>query len=1020
MNQAQRTRCRMWNGKAVAVCMLGLGVLHADAAMLGRAAMTVRDTANLALPATHDNDLASGVLVQSTQATVRVVVDLGEPTTVHRVFLTAAKSALETNTNRPAISPARTLTASVRIATNATSTGVLLASREIGSVTGREIRVSANLRFKPATGRYLRLELARGDLPHGWNVGEIEVYGWTGDRSAHRGDAVVVATNAPAPLRLTADELSYYLGEIAGNPIPVIAPNQTNQYPGTIYRIVDLKPLANSYTQMTNNLANGTLPSIPVNVLREGREVVFRAWPYRNVLWSVWEFLDRQGVKWVYPGAHGDHVPTDRGILPDVAPLQYTPSTEFIYANFGVEYLRNDPDAFLHFWRNRWSHTWGGHQRDTFGGEEVPKKPYPNVTIHPDHVEGLAGYPHNFNNVLPPRILEQNMDWCGILTNSRWASWVGEANFNRRALPRDNQSTFDLTHPGPRQFIINKLIAYWPEHAKYHGTLVWMLPEDSTLFSEDEQSVALRQPLVEDYEPYAMPYPWAVSGDYYDFIRAIAEGIQNAIPEAIVGAMAYSNTHLPPTNHPPLPDNVLVDICLYGARNLPMTSPKNAEMRKRLNDWRGLATHLRHYDYDLIHSESGALKMPVPLVSAFADRAKFYHELDMLDGGTQADLDTIPYNPWNYYAYPRFHWNVELDAATVIDEFFTGYFKEAAGPMKNYYTTLERYLIANNVSLQARGYDYGLRVGAYPIAVLRKMHQHLLAAEALVTSWVTRERILRIREGLDWILERRELMYEDLVDTSIFPRVTPTQGVTIDLRFAAIQTAGQDVGDAWFMFSWAQVGDYVTIEQPGRYRVTIRAGIGYSKSEPGNRQMLFHIGGIQYGPFMIDHETVETYTLLVEIPAGLYEIAVEDLYNRGPFKVASIAIERDNPDPIVPFALRGTSSSQYTYDFASTDNPAALIDSDWDGTSDLLETFAGTDILDDACFFAARGLKPGPNGPLVTWSSVPGKSYALYRADALGGALHLVADNIAATPPENAYADALAGTGNGFYHIAVR
>lgn len=1006
----------------------GVGLLltcspFANAGLLNAAGLVARDAAGADIPFVLDNSLATGHLFQGGQPTIRCVVDLGATTTVQRVLFAAARGGLETDPSRPAISLPRSVTASVRISNQPTGSGSLLASREIGGVTGREIRVSASLRFKPSTGRYLFIELNRGDLPQGWNIGEIEVYGWAGDWSAFKQDAVVLATPAPAPLQLAANELSYYLGEIAGYPIPVVTPAQASSYPGTLYRIVDLKPLAQSYEQMTNNLATGALPTVPVNVEREGGEVIFRAWPYRNVLWSVWEFLDRQGVRWVYPDAHGELVPTGRGILPNIAPFQYTPTTDFIYANFGVEYLRNDPDAFLHFWRNRWSHTWGGHQRDAFGGDEVPKRPYPNIAIHPDHVEGFGGYPHNFNNVLPPRILEQNMEWCGIITNQRYASWIGAQNLNARKLQRDNQSTFDLTHPGPRDFIINKAKAFWPEHAKYHGNILWMLPEDSSLFSEDEQSQAMRMPFVEDFEPYAMPYQFVTSGDYYDFIRAIADGIRNDIPEAIVGAMAYSNTHLPPTNYPPLPENVLVDVCLYGARNLPMSSPKNAEMRRRLLAWRELATHLRHYDYDLIHSEYGALKMPVPLVSAMADRARFYQQLDMLDGGSQADLDSLPYNPWNYYAYPRFRWNISLSADTVLDDFFTGYFREAAGPMRAYYTTLERYLIANNVSLQARGYDYGLRVGAYPIPLLRRLHQLLLEAEGQATYWVTVERIRRIREGLDWILQRRELTYDDLVHVEIFPSVGPGKSLTMDLRLVSIQTAGQDVGDAWFLFSWAQVGDYVRVEKPGRYRVAIRAGIGYGGAEPGYRRMLFHIGGVQYGPFAIDHESVDTYNLLVEIPAGVFEVAVEDVYNRGPFKVGTITIAPDEEEEPVLLRLRSATASasgERNFNFAGPNNPAASVDSDWDGVPDISETVAGTDTFDPGCYFAAKTILRAGGGFSVTWRSVSGKEYALYRATSLGGAFELVADGIPATPPENTFADALASSPTAFYSVAVR
>ncbi len=997
----------------IATAVLVCGPVTGRAALLDRGTWVARDAAGTTLGAVHDNALETGASLSSTQGTVRCIIDLGSVATVHRVIVTPARGTLDTS--QVALTNPRSVQFRVSVNSQPQPLATPTASREIGGITGVELRVSASLRFQPAVGRYVVIEVARGDLPHRWNVGEVELYGWPGDRLTARGDAVVLAGGSPAPLKLAADELTYYLGELAGRPVPTIQPGAESAYTGTLYRIVDLKPLAQSYEQMTNNLANGALPAIPVNVERNGREVVFRAWPYRNVLWSVWEFLERQGIRWVYPDAHGEVVPAGQGVNLDVLPLQYTPSTEFIYANFGVEYLRNDPDAFLHFWRNRWSHTWGGHQRDAFGGSEVPKKYIPNVAIHPDHVEGLAGYPHNFNNVLPPRILEQHMEWCGILTNSRWASWVGEANFNRRALPRDNGSTFDLTNPDARAFIINKVISYFPEHSKYHGSLVWMLPEDSTLFSEDPQSVALRQPQVEDYEPYAMPYPWAVSGDYYDFICAIAEGVQNDVPDAVIGAMAYSNTHLPPERGP-FPDNVLVDVCFYGARNLPLSSPKNAEMKSRLLRWRELASRLRHYNYDLIHSESGPLPMPVPLVTAMADRARFLHEIDMPDGGTQADLDTIPYNPWNYYAYPRFYWDASRKPADVLREFFLGFYREAGLPMLSYYTTLERYLIANNVSLQARGYDYGLRVGAYPIGVLRKMHQHLSAAESQATYWVTRERVRKAREGLNWILNKRGLTYEDLSSTTGFLRAGPDSSATIDLRFASIQTAGQDVGDAWFLFSWAEVGDYVLIEQPGRYRVTIQAGIGYTNPEPGNRQMMFHIGGIEYGPFVIDHVSVDTYTLLVEIPAGLFEVAVVDLYNRGPFKVASIQIERDGADD-QPVA-RATRSTPRIYDFASSDNPAGQIDSDWDEVSDIYESVAGTDEYDPDSFFASRSLTSADGTAQLRWSSVEGKRYAVYRARDLLSEFQLIASDLPGTPPENTFADA-GFDASAVYQVAV-
>jgi hypothetical protein len=985
--------------------------------LLNSSSWSIRDATGALIGQAKDNDIGTGALLHASQAVVRCVIDLGAPSTVHRLYFASADQTLNPGSSDADLTGSRMFGLSLWVSATNSPQGQALVTYEARSVTGHEIRVNANLRFQPTTGRFLILELNRDAISNRWNLGEVEVYGWAGDQRASLRDAVSLAAGAPAPLQLAAKELSYYLGELSGHPVPTVTPDQATAYTGTIFRVMDLKSLAQSYEQMTNNMTLGLIPTTPVNVEREGREIQFKAWPYRNVLWSVWEFLERQGIRWVYPDAHGDRVPTGQGINLDVAPLHLTPSSDFIYANFGVEYLRDDPDAFLHFWRNRWTHTWGGHQRDIFDGSEVPVQPRPAYTPAPDYVEGFEGYPHNFRNVLPDRILAQHMDWCGLLTNQQWASWLGAENLGRRMLPSQNWTTFDLSNAEARQFIINKAIASWNGHVRSVGNIYWMLPEDGMLFSEDSESLRLRGPLRGDKEPFAFPYPHVVSGDYYDFIAHVAEGIRTALPEAKVGAMAYSNTHLPPDRTSPFPSNVLVEVCMYGARNLPMSSPKNAEMRQRLERWSELATELRHYDYDLIHREAGALPMPVPLVSAMSDRAQFFAAHHMLAGGTQADLESLPYNPWNYYAYPRFYWDTATSPTLILNDFFSGYYAESATPMLNYYSTMERYLIANNVSLQGRGYDYGLRVAAYPVNVLKRMHQCLLQAEGLATYWVTRQRVQSARAGFNWILEQRELTLQDLASVDAFPRVGPGRTVTLDLRFAQIQTAGQDVGDAWYLFSWAEVGDYVYFEKPGRYEITIQAGIGWEDPEIRNREMLFRIGSLEYGPYPIDHANVETYTLIVEAPAGVMVVAVEDLHNDGPFKVSTITIAGATATPQTKMVL---ANGTHLFDYAVDGNPAEFIDSDWDGNSDLHEMLSGTDELDPESFFAAVYFEPIATGLCLKWPSVSGKRYALYRSTSLNGTFKVVASELPATPPENMYVDNSSAQDAGFYQISVQ
>ena len=108
--------------------------------------------------------------------------------------------------------------------------------------------------------------------------------------------------------------------------MPIITPAQEADYPGTLYTLVDMKPLAMTYDDMVKNAAAGKFPTPLQRVLcttmdswepmpsavcveREGRRVLFKGWPYRNVAYSAWEFLRRQGVVWSAPTDHAETVP---------------------------------------------------------------------------------------------------------------------------------------------------------------------------------------------------------------------------------------------------------------------------------------------------------------------------------------------------------------------------------------------------------------------------------------------------------------------------------------------------------------------------------------------------------------------------------------------------------------------------------------------------------------------------------------------------------------------------------------
>ena len=367
---------------------------------------------SLVNPALTDNNLLTF------ETSTQISIDFGVTNTIDRVYLTGTNRSIQYWPNYSTASTDAPVGVAVVTAGNTPSPTKVMGTFAIPYDAGTNPADSEiDIRFSPMACRYLTIQFQTNLLVR---VAELEIYGFNGTFTNR--DAVVESTNSATnvgPLNLAASDLSYYLGELEGYPVPIISPSQTNLYPGTIYNVVDLKPLAPDYNTMMANIANVSLPT-NVTVFVSGREVVFTGWPYRDVRWGVWQFLNDQGVRWVYPDAQGDYVPSGNGVSLSILPINYTPSASSIYANWDAGtlapwYITTQPtvrQSYLYPWRNFWTGTWGSRNTPVIGGGEVPVMPS-SGTINSNYTEGFDGFPHNFGNVVPIRILDQHPKWWG-------------------------------------------------------------------------------------------------------------------------------------------------------------------------------------------------------------------------------------------------------------------------------------------------------------------------------------------------------------------------------------------------------------------------------------------------------------------------------------------------------------------------------------------------------------------------------------------------------------------------------
>jgi hypothetical protein len=729
-----------------------------------------------------------------------------------------------------------------------------------------------------------------------WNVGEVELYGFRGPLTNLNAVVCDGFTNflvqvppITQPLQIAALDLSYYLGELTGTPHPIITSPQTNLYPGRIYRIVDLKSLAPDYNTMMANIASSALPTNPV-VSVVGREVQFSGWPYRCVMWGVWEFLERQGVRWVYPDGHGDYVPAGGGVVTNMLPLTIIPSAIGANAGFDVGLLHPWPSymlqsirqGYLYPWRNRWNYSsYDGY--GPLGGTEIPAMPALGMTyINSNYTEGFANHPHNFSDVVPIRILDQNTNWWG---------WTNTSSSS--AFESDYSPTFTMDDPTLISWVANKMTnwaAAMPLASSYPMNIVSfrrsynLLPMDACTFSQDPYTIASNGPPQSNPEPWVKLYDQAYSGAYYSFVTAVANQVRQKGSTALVGALAYADVFPPPPNITTFPTNVQVEVCLYGAPNLPMSAPANAGMKAAFDGWHTRCSHLVTYDYALLHTDywEQDSRLPVPLVAGTVDRAQYLANIGALDGLCQGNLTSLPYNPWNFYAYPRIRWNTNQTAGQLETEFFKGYFREAAIPMKAYYQTLEKYQVTNGINMRYAGYAYGITPGSFPLSVLASMHTYLEAAQLVATNWWVIDRIMDMTNAFGWVITNAGLYGVNLTNTAPYPIISSTTNTyTVNLTnmvpFApGYSVVGQALSlqsgpTAWWFGYLGRIRETFNVPMAGTYKVAVTASRVVTTSPVTASYVYF---GPMSGSMFVNATNDTIYNFTFTVPAGVWDLEI--------------------------------------------------------------------------------------------------------------------------------------------------
>ncbi len=709
-----------------------------------------------------------------------VLIDLGRSVHVCRVFLTPGQevSKFPRSLNVYVGETAGTLRRVGSIRSMA---------QDDRAVTGEQamsVQEYACLRFAPTRGRFVKLEIGANGAGLPWAIAEMDIQGATREVEPAKRIAVVVdgrfikgndGKAAPfSPIKVAADDLQHYLTRLLDVPVDVVAAEDAAGRTGLRFRLVTPpEEQVPSPEPDPKNLDD-------VSVVREGDEIRISGPTPRAVMFGAYEFLQSQGVRWLYPDPHGEVVPMRKALDLSVLPIAYRPpfSARGFMASFMTGIPQEQYEAYL--MRHRMTMGWN------YTACPIGTIPRFNCGF---------GWAHTMGGLFAGQEKAHPEWWPGPYRRG-WYKVPCLSN------PEVLESILQKMEDTVKERIVKKL-------PPLQGFSVH--PDDSPAFCECPACEKLfGKP--ERGEPEGAVEScgtWNYSDRHFYLINALAARMKTKHPELFLKTLAYANHERPPSAIEKLPGNTLVDICPWWVP-LPVDAPQNAYYRDNIKAWGPKCDSLGIWSYVLIYSDTtfgypaGEKNLVVPNVRALVSQNKFYKDVGIRLVSSQL-MGPQDHWPWGLYAFSRTTWRPDESAETILQEFFRGYYGAAWEPMLKWYETLERIAIEKNIDTSAP--DPRL-IGADTIVALRGL---LDEADRKARRWYEKERVALARTDTEWTAVRGQ--WKTKTDRP-YPCHTFKEPPSIDgkLDDAVWQTAPEFAG-------FRLAATRVSAERPGRFAV---------------------------------------------------------------------------------------------------------------------------------------------------------------------------------------------------------
>ncbi|MHB0939064.1 MAG: DUF4838 domain-containing protein [Armatimonadota bacterium] len=371
---------------------------------------------------------------------------------------------------------------------------------------------------------------------------------------------------------------------------------------------------------------------------------------YHGTEYAVYDFLERLGCRWYYPGDFGQVVPKLKTI--DVPALNVAQKPSFIV-------------------RAPWNSGWTP-PTDDYGIWLLRNKGATNTNTFVSPGDGSIG------NLAPPaKYLKLYPEIFAI-----------DKNGNRPKETDDPAWTMlCTTNPKTVEIAAQTIGDFFRAHpeANSYG---FSPPDNNALcYCPDCQA------RMHDFQSYA-GYE-SISDPFFNFANNVAWAVTKDFPDKYITVMSYYSRVTPPEGlEKPWNPNIIVQSAQLWVSAVRPIGKKDDVFAMRqlrtLQAWKHFSPRMLIYDYD---PHADLSRMPYWRSRAVAKDIRTYKAHGVI--GLNSECQSAYFRSGlNYYTRLRCLWNVDTDADALIDDYCRNFFGPAAAPMKQFHLAIENMLQA--------------------------------------------------------------------------------------------------------------------------------------------------------------------------------------------------------------------------------------------------------------------------------------------------------------------------------------